>query len=330
MQKYYRFIHSNETVRKNSSSGGAFTLISDLIFEKGGIVYGCAMDDNLNVKHIRAVDKETRNNMRGSKYITSDLKGIFSQINNDLSAGNIVLFTGTPCQCYAITKYLNRLKTNTDNLWRMEVICHGVGSKTFFNDYIKFLESKYKSKAVKVNFRAKYHKGQKQDMEVLFNNGRKYHASSTKYDWFYSVYLQNLILRPSCYECPFAKNERYSDLSVADHWGFRDDEAYSLIVSNTEKCEQLNLVSIEGIEEITKSEVTQPNMRHPSDRPKCREEFWDTYVKYGYLKVQRWIGNNTPKGWLENLLAKVAYDMHIAGLLKHIRRYIYKKQNKEE
>ncbi|RHV31079.1 hypothetical protein DXB54_09995 [Coprococcus sp. OM04-5BH] len=53
-----------------------------------------------------------------------------------------------------MTKYLNGLKTNTDNLWRMEVICHGVGSKTFFNNYIKCLENKYESKAVKVNFRA--------------------------------------------------------------------------------------------------------------------------------------------------------------------------------
>lgn len=74
------------------------------------------------------------------------------------------------------------------------MICHGVGSKTFFNDYIKCLENKYESKAVKVNFRAKHHKGQKQDMKVLFNNGREYHASSTKYNWFYLVYLQNLIL----------------------------------------------------------------------------------------------------------------------------------------
>ncbi len=32
--------------------------------------------------------------MRGSKYITSDLKGTFSQIDNDLSAGNIVLLQG--------------------------------------------------------------------------------------------------------------------------------------------------------------------------------------------------------------------------------------------
>lgn len=65
MQKFYRFLHSNDEVRKHSSSGGAFTLISDFVLDEGGIVYGCIMDENLRTKHIRAADKIDRDKMRG-------------------------------------------------------------------------------------------------------------------------------------------------------------------------------------------------------------------------------------------------------------------------
>lgn len=64
MQKFYKFKHNNLEVNKKSSSGGAFTLLSNKIFEKGGIVYGCVLDDEFNAIHIRAENKEIRNKMR--------------------------------------------------------------------------------------------------------------------------------------------------------------------------------------------------------------------------------------------------------------------------
>jgi len=50
-------------------------------------------------------------------------------------------------------------------------------------------------------------------MQVKFDNGRVYNASSTKHDWFYSLY-NNLL--PGCYSCRFAKPERYADISLGD------------------------------------------------------------------------------------------------------------------
>ena len=317
MQRYYRFLHSNKNVRKNSSSGGAFTLISDLVLDQGGIVYGCMMDENQNVRHIRATNKDTRDTMRGSKYVQSDIRDIFLQVKGDLGAGYWVLFTGTPCQCYAINQYLQAVKVNTKNLVLLEIICHGVGSRKFFEDYVKHLERKYKGKAISVNFRAKHRKGQKQDMSIQFDNGKTFHASSTKFDWFYSVYLRNLILRPSCYECPFTRKERFADLSIADHWGYRNDEAYSLIISNTDLGNHvLRFITTEKIEEITESEVKQPHLKYPCGRPKSRESFWEIYQNQGYLAVQKWLENNTVRGMTKDFLARFAYRIHIAGLLK--------------
>ena len=39
--------------RHDSSSGGAFTLIASEIIRRGGIVYGCALNDKLEARHIR-------------------------------------------------------------------------------------------------------------------------------------------------------------------------------------------------------------------------------------------------------------------------------------
>lgn len=324
MQKYYRFLHCDDLVRKNSSSGGAFTAISDQILDKQGVVYGCIMDECMQAKHVRATSREERNRMRGSKYIQSDIKGVFQQIECDLEAGKFVLVTGTPCQNFAVLNYLSLTKICTDRLITMEVVCHGVGSKLFFDDYIHHLESKYQGNAVKVNFRAKHHKGQKQDMEVVFDNGKRYNASSTKYDWFYSIYLKNLILRPSCYECPFTQRKRFSDLTIADHWGYQDEKAYSLIVSNTlEGNEILQLIkdnSENNLEEIPEQEVRQPHMAHPCDRPIQRDEFWNVYHKDGYLDVQKWIGNNNVSGHIKSLLTRIVYNTHMDEVIKSLCR----------
>lgn len=319
MQRFFKFIHSNDEVRKHSSSGGAFTLISDTVLSMGGIIYGCTMDEKQNVKHIRATRNVERDKMRGSKYIQSDIKDVLPLVKKDLDDGNIVLFSGTPCQCSAIMQYLKLFHVKSDNLILLEVVCHGVGSKQFFMDYIKHLEKRYKGKAISVNFRAKHHLGQKQDMAVEFDNGKTYHASSTKFDWFYSIYLNNLILRPACYECPFARETRFSDLTIADHWGYHDDKAYSLVVCNSVKgWGILSKVCGEKIEEIEKLEVKQPHMIHPCKRPDSRDKFWNIYHRDGYLAVQKWYGNNTVKGCIMDTTARVIYDLHLAGLIKRI------------
>lgn len=320
MQKYYSFLHNDKEVRDSSSSGGAFTLISDLVLEEGGAVYGCALDSELKARHIRAVNRQARDRMRTSKYIQSDMLEVFPEIRKDLLDGKKVLFSGTPCQVYAVRQYLKSPKMDDKNLILLEVICHGVGSERFFRDYICHLESRYKGKAVYANFRAKRHKGQKQDMEIRFDNGRTYNASSTKYDWYYSTYHSNLILRPSCYECPFAKGERYADLSLADHWGHRDPEAHSLIVCNSVIGENiLKKADSAKLVEISEADIRQTNMHGPSKRPGDYDTFWKIYLSKGYLSVQKWFGNNTVKGKICDTLARIAYFLHIAGILKRLR-----------
>lgn len=323
MQTFYKFKHNDSNIEKHSSSGGAFTMLSDEILNAGGMVYGCVLNDKLDAVHVRATSKLTRDQMRGSKYIQSDMSLVYDQIAEDLRQNELVLFSGTPCQTSAVQNYLCLKRVPMDGFISAEVICHGVGSTLFFHDYIRNKERRYHAKAISVNFRSKYRVGQKQDMTISFKNGKSYHAASTNLDGFYSLYLQNFILRPSCYTCKFAKMNRVADISIADFWDSKDNESYSLIVSNTDKGAALLKKQTAGtLIEVDKETVHQPHMKSPSEIPKQRNKFWEVYLKDGYEAVQTVFGNNTPKGRIKYFAAEILWLLHMTGIAKKIRKKI--------
>ena len=320
MQTFYKFKHKDPNIEKHSSSGGAFTMLSDEILGAGGIVYGCVLNEKLNAVHMRATCKSERDQMRGSKYIQSNMSATFAQLAEDLRQNKAVMFSGTPCQISAVYNYLHLKKIQTDSLVSVEVICHGVGSNRFFHDYVKNKEEKYHSKAVSANFRSKYRAGQKQDMTIEFENEKAYHAASTNLDWFYSIYLRNLILRPSCYTCKFAKMDREADISIADFWGGKNAECYSLIVCNSSKGASLLKNQTAGkLEEVDKETVHQPHMKAPCDMPKERNQFWNVYLNDGYDAVQTKFGNNTTKGKIKYCMADMLQSLHLAGTVKKLK-----------
>ncbi|EJW95121.1 F420H2:quinone oxidoreductase, partial [gut metagenome] len=46
--------------------------------------------------------------MQGSKYLSSDTGDAFKQVEKRLKAGELVLFTGAPCQCAGMLKFLRK------------------------------------------------------------------------------------------------------------------------------------------------------------------------------------------------------------------------------
>ena len=106
--KVYAVKHKNEEIRAASRSGGVFTALSDEILKDGGVVYGCVLVDCVDAKHIRADNQVDRNNMRGSKYIQSDLQDTFMKVCTDLLANRSVLFSGTSCQIAGLKAYLGQ------------------------------------------------------------------------------------------------------------------------------------------------------------------------------------------------------------------------------
>lgn len=330
-KRYFTATHISEDVVKKSSSGGIFTALTDEWFDEyadKAVVYGCVLDNELNAKHVRAADKSTRDKMRGSKYISSDTKGVYKAVYDDLRNGRYVVFSGTPCQTAALKSYLSVLNLKTDkNLLTVEILCHGIGSNAFFEDYISHLEKKYKSKAVSCSFRAKKRHGKSQDMEVAFSNGKKYNASSTQYDWFYSAYMKNYILRPSCFSCKFAKTERNSDICIFDNWKEMYSDSGSEHLSAVIVSSELGYIWFEkcsnqlSFEKKSFEDISQHNLCEPTHKPDDYNKFWNIYNhENGYLKVQKYIGNRTFKGYVRMILVELLFRLNLIDAVKKIKK----------
>ncbi len=141
----------DENIRLKSSSGGVFSEFANYIISKKGSVYGASMNDKCDsAEHIRVSNEEKLEKLMGSKYLQSDLKESFKLVKEDLIKGLDVLFTGTPCQVRGLINYLGR---PYDNLYTVEVICHGVPSMLLWKKYKDYLENTFKSAIANVNFR---------------------------------------------------------------------------------------------------------------------------------------------------------------------------------
>lgn len=93
----------DDNVRRMSSSGGMFhALASHVIEDLGGVVYGCAFNEDLRAVHIRCETMAEAERCMGSKYSQSDMGDSIRLIRTDLESGRNVLFTGTPCQVAAV------------------------------------------------------------------------------------------------------------------------------------------------------------------------------------------------------------------------------------
>ena len=240
--KAYAAYNKNEKIRLKSSSGGIFTLITEDILKKNGVVYGAAFNENFEVKHIRITNIIELEKLRGSKYVQSKCNGIYSECKRDLDSGMNVLFSGTPCQIEALKCYL---KKPYDNLFCVDIICHGVPSRLVWRKYLQYRVNFAKSKIEQIAFRLKNEGWKQFAVQFVFANGTAYCQNLHK-DIFMRGFLKNLYLRPSCYACKFKTKERVSDITLADFWGINniyhdvdDDKGMSLVIVHSR--EGLNL-----------------------------------------------------------------------------------------
>ena len=156
-----------------SRSGATFVAISDYILDNGGVVYGVGYKDHFRVAHKRATTKIERDEFRGSKYVQSDLTGIFKQVKEDLKNGLTVLFSGTGCQCAGLNAYIG--KKLRENLILVDIVCHSVPGPYLWSDYLNYLEYKHKGSIVSFNFRNKKKYGWRSHIETyVLDNGKEY------------------------------------------------------------------------------------------------------------------------------------------------------------
>lgn len=282
--------HKDMNEISSSRSGASFVAISDYILENKGIVYGVGYADHFRVVHKRAITKEDRNEFKGSKYVQSDLTGIFCQVKKDLKNGNIVLFSGTPCQTAGLSSFVG--KKLRKNLYLIDIVCHGVPSPYIWRDYLSYLEKKYKSQICYVNFRDKEVFGWKAHKETF-----KFINSPKKFveDIFTRAFYLHIMLRHSCGSCKYCNLKRPSDITLGDFWRWEktdlninaDDKGISLVLCNSEKGQKI-FNSIKGrmdvipvrLEDCLQRNLIQPTSIHPK-----RISFECEYAKKGFLYV---------------------------------------------
>lgn len=268
----------------HSRSGAAFAAISDYILERGGVVYGAGYRDHFRVVHKRATTKEERDEFRGSKYVQSDLTGVFRQVKEDLRNGLTVLFSGTPCQTSGLNAFVGQKLRN--NLVLVDIVCHGVPGPFLWRDYISYLEKKQGDEIVVVNFRDKELFGWGAHKESYkFKNGR---GKMT----FTYLFYKHIMFRHSCGNCHFCNTHRPSDITLADFWGWQnnvpdmndDDKGISLVLLNTEKGQKIfEAIRVKlDARQVELRNSLQPNLCHPTLIHPKRLQFENDYIEKGF------------------------------------------------
>ena len=307
MAKYYAVKIKDEKTREKSQSGGAFTLLSDYILENNGIVYGCYLTEDFEVKYLRAESKETRDKMLLSKYVQSNLYNTFLEIKEDLKKNQKVMFVGTPCHTAGLLSFLETAKIDNNNLVTVDIVCHGVPSQKVWKTSINWLQNKFKN-INDYKFRDKQYGWRSSNTTFLLKN--KKHKENSFNTLFYKHYL----IRPSCFECKFRNLDRKSDIIIGDCWGdsskysdFFDNKGISLLICNSEKGEQIFKSICKNCDFITIdiSDFMQPALKENYNYPKKYTKFWKQYKTKGYEYVAKKYGERNLIGYAKRIVKKI-------------------------
>ncbi len=292
--KVYSAKSNDEETRMKSSSGGIFSEIAKDILEEQGIVFGAAFNKENKLVHID-IDSETGlQKLRGSKYIQSYINLSYRKLKDYLIEDKKVLFVGTPCQANALRNYIGM----NDNLFIVDLVCHGVSSIKIFEKYLKYILKN--EKVIDIHFRSKEEGWN--NYQILISGEKTVYKKSHKQDPFFYGYLKNLYLNKICYDCPFSKMPRVSDITLGDFWGVNseldDDKGVSLVIVNSNRGQKMldnlilkNRISIKQSDIVTASSknprVVDGKMSIPNNRRELFmkidtltfEELDNTYIK---------------------------------------------------
>ena len=319
---------NQESIRIKSSSGGMFHAFASNILQHNGVVYGAGFKNDLSIVHKRVDKLDALDDLMASKYAQSTMNNTYQKVYQDLISGKQVYFSGCPCQVSGLIMFLDKKNCQMTNLITQDFVCHGVGSPKFLKDYLNEYEKKYKSKAVHVNFRGKPKPGKLQNMIIDFDNGKKFVAFSTNEDFYYYHFLNNLILRPSCFECKYSKIEHQSDITLGDCFLIKendvidDEKGMSYIQVNSDKGIELleKLDSSIWVKEVDITKYVQPNMKKPTPKPSMYDLFWNTYITKGYYAATKEYGNRNFKHMIKRIIIRIVNDLGIVRIIKKIIR----------
>lgn len=295
INRAYSLVINNKDILQSSTSGGAFTVISDYVLSQGGIVVGAVMEQDFTIHHVLTADTTTRDRMRGSKYVQSDISDVYTTLRCALQNKQLVLFTGTPCQCAAVGSFF---KGKYPNLIFADFLCHGVPSNKMFKEHISYLEKHYGKKLISYTFRDK-----KYGWNSYNNNNTEDGRFHSKWinQVYYNFFVSNLSLRDSCFNCPYRSLHRPSDITIADFWGIekltgkKNHEGVSLVMTHTDAGELIMRYAetVACIKEYPVDKIAYRIALQPSKPHKSSQRFWNVYSEKGYDGIAKTFFQNT-------------------------------------
>jgi len=283
----------SEEIRKNSSSGGFFTLLANSIIGKGGVVFGARYNYEKERLEQADTDHVAFSELPKSKYIESYMGDSFKTIKNYLKEDRYVMYCGTPCQISGLRTYLKQV--DQTKLLVVDFICHGVPSNKNFTAYKHFLEKKEKSKLVHIDFRPKTKGWRTSNILLKFEN---HHIKDIIYtlSYYYRHFQNNDLLRKSCYTCTYPQRH-LSDITIADFWGIYkyksfmyDNKGLSLIIVNNQKGGDYvaQLKALCEIEELSHSAVQYAYNRNTTSYSNTKRSILSKkIIKDGFIPTMR-------------------------------------------
>ncbi len=236
---------NDDKILNESTSGGAFSAIVECFCDENYVIFG-AEAKGLEVFHSYITDKNELAKFRRSKYSQSIIGTAYSDAESFLKEGKKVLFSGTPCQIAGLKAFLRG--QHFQNLLTVEVICEGVPSPLFVRKLDKKIRKTKNAFITDLNYRYKdTNKWDYQVMNISYSSLHNPTNGTIKCDrWlnpFWSIWLNHLMSRPSCYNCLYTTSNRVADISLGDLWGvhiycpdlYNSNKGASLIITNTSK-----------------------------------------------------------------------------------------------
>ncbi|MFR3113361.1 MAG: Coenzyme F420 hydrogenase/dehydrogenase, beta subunit C-terminal domain [Gallintestinimicrobium sp.] len=325
----YAIQNKDADERNLSTAGGAFSLVADWILEeKKGIVFAVGFD-GCTVLHKSAESKNQIEEMRGSKYVQSDLGSIFKKVLTQLEKGRFCLFVGTPCQVYGLFDYIEGLPCK-ENLLTMDLMCLGVSSPKLYEMWVSFLEKKYKAKVDRIFFRDKSYGYATANVRIELGGKvieQKYDSKSLM-KTFFSGYN----MRPSCYDCSFRCVDRVSDFTIGDFHqigqyckDMDDDKGTTCLWIHTEMGRKVFDLLKDRMDYLvleTSCSSTLDSVSKKTKLPENRDIFWRDVNNMEYEEFCKHWAKNDLKAMTANMIKPIINKLPIRSMFfKAIKKW---------
>lgn len=302
-KKCYAAYASIKDNKKSASGGIAATLYKEFLNKyPGSYIVGVYYDnESLRAKYAAYKMDGCINSFRGSKYVQADKDRIYQKCGEYLLSGHKVLFIGLPCEANALWNYIKLKRISSENLYIVDLLCHGVSPQEYLINELDWLKEKYKwDRIEEISFRSNeifknFHLVIKAKKNCKY---LEYNRYSLEDPYFYG-FLSGITLRESCYSCEYTSLERIGDLTIGDFIGLASNPVYpkyygkktynaSLILKQTLKGDELLELCKKSIyieeRDIEEALENGSSLKHPFEKSPERDKFLKLYAEKGFVK----------------------------------------------